>query len=61
MVDAFQGGGGFSRGVDPFDLFKDVFGGGAGGGGGFGSIFDDFLEVQPVEVRLKAAEDRTCA
>ena len=39
--DAFQGGGGFSRGVDPFDLFKDVFGG--GGGGGFGSIFDDFF------------------
>ena len=27
--EAFQGGGGFSRGVDPFDLFKDVFGGGA--------------------------------
>ena len=41
--DAFQGGGGFSRGVDPFDLFKDVFGGGGGGGGGFGSIFDDFF------------------
>ena len=40
--DAFSGGGGFSRGVDPFDLFKDVFGGG-GGGGGFGSIFDDFF------------------
>ena len=39
--DAFQGGGGFSRGVDPFDLFKDVFGG--SGGGGFGSIFDDFF------------------
>ena len=39
--DAFQGGGGFSRGVDPFDLFKDVFG--SGGGGGFGSIFDDFF------------------
>jgi molecular chaperone DnaJ len=41
--EAFQGGGGFSRGVDPFDLFKDVFGGGGGGGGGFGSIFDDFF------------------
>ena len=40
--DAFSGGGGFSRGVDPFDLFKDVFGG-SGGGGGFGSIFDDFF------------------
>lgn len=37
--DAFRGGpsGG---GVDPFDLFKDVFG---GGGGGFGSIFEDFF------------------
>jgi molecular chaperone DnaJ len=41
--EAFQGGGGFSRGGDPFDLFKDVFGGGGGGGGGFGSIFDDFF------------------
>ena len=30
------------REVDPFDLFKDVFGG-SGGGGGFGSIFDDFF------------------
>ena len=38
--DAFRGGG-QSAGVDPFDLFKDVFGG--GGGGGFGSIFDDFF------------------
>jgi molecular chaperone DnaJ len=37
--DAFQGGGG-SAGVDPFDLFRDVFG---GGGGGFGSIFEDFF------------------
>ena len=38
--DAFRGGG-QTAGVDPFDLFKDVFGG--GGGGGFGSIFDDFF------------------
>jgi len=38
--DAFQGGGSAS-GVDPFDLFRDVFGG--GGGGGFGSIFEDFF------------------
>ena len=37
--DAFSGG--QSAGVDPFDLFKDAFGG--GGGGGFGSIFDDFF------------------
>ena len=27
--------------VDPFDLFRDVFGG--GGSGGFGSIFEDFF------------------
>ena len=39
--DAFRGGGS-TGGVDPFDLFRDVFGGG-GGGGGFGSIFDDFF------------------
>lgn len=38
--DAFRGGGS-TGGVDPFDLFRDVFGG--GGGGGFGSIFDDFF------------------
>ena len=36
--DAFRGGGS-TGGVDPFDLFRDVFGGGGGGGGGFGSIF----------------------
>lgn len=39
--DAFRGGGS-TGGVDPFDLFRDVFGGGSGGGG-FGSIFDDFF------------------
>lgn len=39
--DAFRGGHP-SGGVDPFDLFKDVFGGG-GGSGGFGSIFEDFF------------------
>ncbi|MDF1751856.1 MAG: molecular chaperone DnaJ [Verrucomicrobiales bacterium] len=33
-------GGGF--GGDPFDIFREVFGGGRGGGGG-GSIFDDFF------------------
>ncbi len=37
--DAFRGGSS-TGGVDPFDLFKDVFG---GGGGGFGSIFEDFF------------------
>ena len=41
--DAFRGGGAASGGVDPFDLFRDVFGGGGGGGGGFGSIFEDFF------------------
>ena len=35
--DAFRGGGS-AQGVDPFDLFKDAF-----GGGGFGSIFEDFF------------------
>ena len=34
-------GGGFG-GVDPFDIFREVFGGGGGGGSG-GSIFDDFF------------------
>jgi molecular chaperone DnaJ len=38
--DAFRGGH-TSGGVDPFDLFRDVFGG--SGGGGFGSIFEDFF------------------
>ena len=38
--DAFRGGHS-AGGVDPFDLFRDVFGG--GGGGGFGSIFEDFF------------------
>lgn len=40
--DAFRAGGSSASGVDPFDLFRDVFGGG-GGSGGFGSIFDDFF------------------
>ena len=41
--DAFRGGGGGAA-VDPFDLFRDVFGGGGGGGGGgFGSIFEEFF------------------
>ena len=39
--DAFKGGNSGSAGVDPFDLFRDVFGG--AGGGGFGSIFEDFF------------------
>ncbi len=39
--DAFRGGSAGGAGVDPFDLFKDVFGG--AGGGGFGSIFEDFF------------------
>ena len=38
--DAFRGGRASGQGVDPFDLFKDAFG---GGGGGFGSIFEDFF------------------
>ncbi len=33
-------GGGF--GADPFDIFRDVFGGGGGGGGG-GSIFEEIF------------------
>ncbi|MCC5788621.1 MAG: DnaJ domain-containing protein, partial [Opitutales bacterium] len=33
------GAGGFQ---DPFDIFRDVFGGG-GGGGGAGSIFEEFF------------------
>ncbi|MFP6854404.1 MAG: molecular chaperone DnaJ [Opitutales bacterium] len=38
---AFQGGGGSAASVDPFEIFREVFGG--GGGGGFGGIFDDFF------------------
>lgn len=34
-------GGGFGAGADPFDIFRDVFGGGRGGGGG--SIFEEFF------------------
>jgi molecular chaperone DnaJ len=41
--DAFRGGRSSGQGVDPFDLFRDAFGGGSGGGGGFGSIFEDFF------------------
>ncbi|MEC8013477.1 MAG: molecular chaperone DnaJ [Verrucomicrobiota bacterium] len=41
--DAFRGGGSSGQGVDPFDLFRDVFGGGGSGGSGFGSIFEDFF------------------
>ncbi len=41
--DAFRGGGPSGQGVDPFDLFRDAFGGNNSGGGGFGSIFEDFF------------------
>src|ERR671932_726097 len=39
-----QGGGGFGRGGfhDPFDIFREVFGGGGGGGMG-GGIFETFF------------------
>ncbi len=30
--DAFRGGPSGGQGVDPFDLFRDAFGGGSGGG-----------------------------
>ena len=39
--DAFHGGRASGQGVDPFDLFRDAFGG--SGSGGFGSIFEDFF------------------
>lgn len=41
-----QGGGGGARGVDPFDLFREVFGGMGGGGdagGAGGGIFDQIF------------------
>lgn len=38
---AFAGGGGGGRTHDPFDLFREVFGGSGGGGGG--GIFDDLF------------------
>lgn len=46
--DAFRGGGGGGAGVDPFDLFRQMFGGGRAGGGvrgggGFGTIFEEFF------------------
>jgi molecular chaperone DnaJ len=39
------GAGGASRGAahDPFDIFREVFGGAGGGGGGAGSIFEEFF------------------
>jgi molecular chaperone DnaJ len=45
---AFQQGGGAARGaggMDPFDIFREVFGGMAGGGaeGGAGGIFEQFF------------------
>jgi molecular chaperone DnaJ len=36
------GGGGRAAGHDPFDIFREVFGG-AGGGGGMGGIFEQFF------------------
>jgi molecular chaperone DnaJ len=49
---AFQQGGGFGRGFhDPFDIFREVFGGGIGGMGG--GIFETFFGTGAVE-----AEDR---
>src|SRR5204862_6272863 len=39
-----QGGGGFRGGFhDPFDIFREVFGGGGGGGGFGGGIFETFF------------------
>src|ERR1700759_1680478 len=41
---AFEQGGGFRGGVhDPFDIFREVFGGGGGGGGIAGNIFETFF------------------
>lgn len=45
---AFAQGGGVPRGGgggfhDPFDIFREVFGGGGGGGGGMGGIFEQFF------------------
>lgn len=45
---AFQGagagaGGGAGGFHDPFDIFREVFGGGGGGGGGAGGIFEEFF------------------
>lgn len=57
---AFQGGGGGGGGhagsVDPFEIFREVFGGGGGGGGGgFGGIFENFfgggMDGDPSSVR----------
>jgi molecular chaperone DnaJ len=38
-----QGGVGRGAGVDPFDLFREVFGGMGGGGEGAGGIFEQFF------------------
>src|SRR5437588_11826759 len=41
---AFEQGGGFRGGFhDPFDIFREVFGGGSGGGGIAGGIFETFF------------------
>ncbi|MGF1484312.1 MAG: molecular chaperone DnaJ [Opitutales bacterium] len=40
-VGAGRGGAGFGDFHDPFDIFREVFGGGGGGGGG--GLFDDFF------------------
>ncbi len=37
------GGGGRAAAHDPFDIFKEVFGGGGGGNGGMGGIFEQFF------------------
>ncbi len=39
-------GRGGAGGIDPFDLFREVFGGGAGGDGGAGGIFEQFFGGQ---------------
>ncbi len=40
---AFAQGGGAARGADPFDLFREVFGGMSGGDSGGGGIFDQIF------------------
>ena len=59
------GGGGMSGGFggqgthDPFEVFREVFGGGRGGGGGiFGSIFEDAFAQEGGERRGRGADLR---
>ena len=58
---AFAQGGGAGAGFhDPFDLFREVFGGGRAAGGGGGGIFEQFFGGRPEARRNRASAAATC-